>query len=86
MVIAIFTLPLEDVSSILGIINCIITTIKILTSASCMKYHWIALISTVFLLLAYLEPGPRITMLYTEHTLNISSVSPVGERPTLYQS
>lgn len=55
MVIAIFTLPLEDVSSIFGIINCIITTLKILTSASCMKYHWIALIPTVFLLLAYLE-------------------------------
>lgn len=85
MVIAIFTLPLEDVSSIFGIINCIITTLKILTSASCMKYHWIALIPTVFLLLAYLELWPSITMLYTEHTPNMSSVSPVGERPTLSQ-
>lgn len=47
-----------------------------------MKYHWTALITTVFLLLAGLELGQSITMLYTEHTLNISFVNPVGEIPT----
>lgn len=47
-----------------------------------MKYHWTALITTVFLLLACLELGQSITMLDTEHTLNITFVNPVGEIPT----